>query len=115
MKNEQLVTNCLLAYQQQDQAACEKLIHPDFTFTSPQDDRIGRDAYFKRCWPFNALKPAYQFIEMVDSKDGLYLLYNCTTADKKQFRNMEYFTFKAGQILSVEVFFGNPKFKETRI
>jgi len=110
MKNEKLVKDCLLAYQQHDRAACEKLLHPGFTFISPQDDRIDRDAYFKRCWPFSDLKPSYQLIEMVNSAHGLYLLYHCTTADQKQFRNVEYFTFKDGQIFSVEVFFGNPKF-----
>ena len=113
MKNEdqvQLVEDCLLAYQEQDKAAAEKLIHPDFTFISPQDDRIDRAAYFKRCWPFSELKPTYQFIETTESKNGLLLLYNCITKDGKQFRNVELFTFKDGQILSVEVFFGNPKF-----
>lgn len=39
------------AYEDSDRSAIEPVLHPDFTFTSPQDDRIDRDTYFQRCWP----------------------------------------------------------------
>jgi hypothetical protein len=39
------------AYVSKDRAAIEKLIAPDFHFTSPLDNRINRGTYFARCWP----------------------------------------------------------------
>ena len=39
------------AYVAKDRAAIEKLIAPDFHFTSPLDNRIDRATYFARCWP----------------------------------------------------------------
>ena len=39
------------AYVAKDRAAIERLITPDFHFTSPLDNRIDRATYFARCWP----------------------------------------------------------------
>jgi hypothetical protein len=39
------------AYERDDRSAIEPLLHPELTFTSPQDARIDRAAYFDRCWP----------------------------------------------------------------
>ena len=42
---------CFTAYETKDRPALEALLAADFTFTSPLDDCIDRDAYFERCWP----------------------------------------------------------------
>src|SRR6185295_14695159 len=39
------------AYVTKDRAAIEALIADDFHFTSPLDNRLDRETYFRRCWP----------------------------------------------------------------
>ena len=39
------------AYEDDDRQAMEAMLAPDFTFTSPYDDAISREAFFARCWP----------------------------------------------------------------
>ena len=46
-----LIRRYYQAYENDDRPAIEQLLHPDFTFTSPDDDRIDRVTYFEQCWP----------------------------------------------------------------
>ena len=45
------------AYERHDRAFIENNLAPGFTFTSPFDDHIGREEYFRRCWPTTAPPP----------------------------------------------------------
>jgi hypothetical protein len=47
------------AYESKDRAALEQLLGDDFTFSSPHDDRIGKPAYFAKCWPFSESVQAF--------------------------------------------------------
>ena len=44
-----LIRHYYQAYDNDDRLAIEPLLHPGFTLTSPDDDRIDRAAYFNRC------------------------------------------------------------------
>jgi ketosteroid isomerase-like protein len=46
-----LVRKSFEAYRTKDRALIEELLADDFTFSSPDDDRIDRVEYFARCWP----------------------------------------------------------------
>jgi hypothetical protein len=46
-----LIESYYQAYGNSDQQAIEAVLHDDFTFTSPQDDRIGRAAYLSVAGP----------------------------------------------------------------
>jgi len=48
-----LVRAYFRAYETGDRRLIEDTMAADFTFTSPFDDAIGREAYFRRCWPNN--------------------------------------------------------------
>ncbi|HEV7691102.1 MAG TPA: hypothetical protein VGO52_09780 [Hyphomonadaceae bacterium] len=45
------------AYETDDRETLERLIASDFSFTSPYDDGIDREAYFQRCWPNHETSP----------------------------------------------------------
>ena len=47
----QLARDVYEAYVTGDRDVVERLIGDDFTFYSPPDPGIDRDAYFERCWP----------------------------------------------------------------
>jgi ketosteroid isomerase-like protein len=78
----------------------------DFTFSSPQDDRIDRDTYFQRCWPepppFTAMEIEYLGL----SGDEAVVRYRAVKRDGGAFRNIETLRFEGDKLASVEVYFG---------
>jgi ketosteroid isomerase-like protein len=104
--NEAIVRAQFEAYRDRRRADSEALLAPDFTFTSPYDDAIDRDAFFRRCWP-----PGDQFAEFTIERvtgdaDGAFVTYLVTTKAGAQFRNTEYLAVSDGQIHSADVYFG---------
>lgn len=48
-----LVKKIFLAYETKNREQAENLLTSNFTFTSPLDDHIDRETYFKKCWAFS--------------------------------------------------------------
>jgi len=95
-----------LAFLLGDRPKAEELLSPDFTFTSPYDDRIDRDAYFAHCWP-NSTRIRWHEIEQIfEQGDDVAVVYRCVVGGGKQFRNVERLRFERDRIKSVDVFFG---------
>ena len=84
----------------------EALLAADFTFTSPYDDAITRDAFFERCWPNGDRFEDLRIERVATDANGAYITYLVTTDTGEQFRNTEYLTISNGQIRAVEVYFG---------
>jgi ketosteroid isomerase-like protein len=84
----------------------EALLAPDFTFTSPYDDAIDRNAYFARCWPNGDRFQSFEIERVAADADGAFVTYHCTTNEGASFRNSEYLTVKDGRVTSVNVYFG---------
>ena len=95
-----------LAYVNKDCPAIEALIAPDFHFTSPLDNRIDREAYFRRCWPNSNSIENFDFIHVVPHGDKVFVTYEGRNTDGKKFRNTEILTIRNGQLTEVEVYFG---------
>jgi len=94
------------AYVAKDRAAIERLITPDFHFTSPLDNRIDRATYFARCWPNSETIKDFDFINLVADGDRVFATYEGRHADARSFRNTEIVTVRQNQIVEVEVYFG---------
>ena len=94
------------AYVAKDRAAIERLIAPDFYFTSPLDNRIDRATYFARCWPNSETIKDFDFINLVADGDRVFVTYEGRHADGRSFRNNEIVTVRQNQIVEVEVYFG---------
>jgi ketosteroid isomerase-like protein len=84
----------------------EQLLSDDFTFTSPYDDGINRDAFFTRCWPNGDRFVEFQIERAAATPDGVFVTYSCTTDENKSFHNTEFLTVQDGKITSTEVYFG---------
>jgi ketosteroid isomerase-like protein len=102
----ELVRRSFAAYMTASRTDIEAILHPDFTFTSPYDDHIGRDDYFARCWPNAGSFERLQIQQLNAADDGCFVLYEGRSKRGGSFRNTEYFRFEDGLIHSVEVFFG---------
>ncbi|GAA1942815.1 nuclear transport factor 2 family protein [Kitasatospora viridis] len=94
-------------YRSQDLAAALPLYAEDFTFTSPQDDRIDKAAFFERCFP-TADRFTRQRLLHVTPADGelVFAYYEYELAGGDRYRNVEAITVRGGLIREVRVFFG---------
>jgi len=108
------------AFERHDRAFMEEHLRADFTFTSPFDDHIDRDAWWKRCWPKEPLHQKFDFVTVMQDGDKVFVAYDATmhfpntTHPDARFRNAELMTFQDGKLRSVEVFFGDPPAGLTR-
>jgi ketosteroid isomerase-like protein len=94
------------AYETNDRDTLERLIAPDFVFTSPYDDGIDREAYFTRCWPNHETTAKMKVERIFIEGSSAYVTYLSKSTTGRSFRNTEYLTFRGGKIASVEVYFG---------
>jgi hypothetical protein len=94
------------AYVAKDRVAIEKLIAPDFHFTSPLDSRIDRATYFARCWPNSERIKGFDFIDLVPDRDRVFVIYEGRSENERGFRNTEVVTVRKNQIVDVQVYFG---------
>ena len=94
------------AYEAGDRDAVEKVIAEDFSFTSPYDDALDREEYFRRCWPNNETTRAMKVERIFVEGDAAYVTYLGQNTSGQSFRNTEYFVFRGGKIASVEVYCG---------
>ena len=102
------------AYERHDPVMVAAELADDFTFTSPFDDHIGREDYFRRCWPTEPLHQSFTFVALAEDGDRVRAVYDCVMRRPNAvhpdmcFRNAEMHNFENGKLKSVEVFFGDP-------
>ena len=102
------------AYETHDRNFVANNLAPDFTFTSPFDDHIGREEYFRRCWPVKNIHHRFNFVTVMQDGNRVFVAYDAELREPNavhpaaRFRNAELMTFENGKLKSVEVFFGDP-------
>ena len=96
------------AYVTKDLAALEAIIADDFHFTSPLDNRLDRDTYFRRCWPNSEIIERFEFVYLVTGGDRVFVTYEGRNTNGSRFRNTEILTIRDRHIVDVEVYFGWP-------
>jgi ketosteroid isomerase-like protein len=114
MSNSDLIRKYFSAYENKDRKAVESLLSDDFVFTSPYDNRIDRETYFKRCWPYSEQSPTYEIEKVLEGDNEAFILYDCKTKTGGRSRNTEFFTIEGNKIREVEVYFGSVPTKNQR-
>lgn len=94
------------AYENSDRAEIEHLVAQDFHFTSPQDNRLDRAAYFEGCWLNHEHIDHFDLVHMAESGNDVFITYEGTSKSGRQFRNTEILRIEGNQVTSVEVYFG---------
>ncbi len=105
-KRKDVVRGVFEAYRTKDRASIEALLADEFTFTSPYDDAINRDDYFRLCWANASRIEEHVLEKVVDDGDEVMVRYLCRTIGGKEFRNVETFEFSGGKVSAVNVYFG---------
>lgn len=101
-----LVRRYFAAYETKDRQAVDNLLSPDFTFTSPLDDRIGRTAYFKTCWPNSAKIRTIAIERLFEQGSEAVVRYRSELFSGAQFCNAEVVRAEGDKIVEVDVYFG---------
>jgi len=102
------------AYEHHDPDAVARELAEGFTFTSPFDDVIDREHYFRRCWPKEALHQKFDFLAVAQDGERVMVAYRCTMRRPNAvhpdmtFCNSEMLSFENGKLKAVTVFFGDP-------
>jgi ketosteroid isomerase-like protein len=73
----ELVRKCFSAWETKDREALEELLAEDFTFTSPNDDHISKDEYWKKCWPGSEKIRAIRIDKLFEQGDEAFVRYEC--------------------------------------
>ena len=107
MKSTDLIRKYFAVFQARDRDTAEAMLSEDFTFSSPLDDKIDKEAYFKRCWPNGERLSALQLEKVFGEGDEVFVTYSGAQSDGTRFRNTEFFRTEAGRIAQVEVYFGS--------
>ena len=107
MASTEVVRHMFEAYLAGDDATARALLADDFTFTSPQDDHIDRDAFMADCFP-TAERVAWQELLHVvsDGGDGVFVMYEYGLKEGGRHRNTEHIVVRGGQLAETTVFFG---------
>ncbi|GHC59882.1 nuclear transport factor 2 family protein [Streptomyces cinnamoneus] len=94
-------------YRAQDHDAAVVLYADDFSFTSPQDDHIGKAAFFERCFPTaNRFKEQRLLHVTPVDQELVFVCYEYELLSGERHRNVEMITVRDGLIREVQVFFG---------
>ncbi|WP_433454077.1 nuclear transport factor 2 family protein [Streptomyces sp. CA-142005] len=94
-------------YRSQDREAALPLYADDFTFTSPRDDRIGKAAFFERCFPTADRFTEQRILHLVAADaEVVFVQYEYELTSGERYRNMEAITVRDGLVREVQVFFG---------
>jgi ketosteroid isomerase-like protein len=105
ISDRDVVRSTLQAYADKDREAIERLIAEDFHFSSPLDNRIDRDTYFRLCWPNSQHMEDFEIGRMASDGDAVFVTYIGTVSGRR-FRNTEVHTLRDGKVVEVEVYFG---------
>lgn len=84
----------------------EALLAEEFTFTSPRDNALDRDEWFRVCWPHTDSFADFDILLMAAEGPRVFVTYETVLRGGARVRNAEVFTVTAGRIEAVEVFFG---------
>jgi len=104
--NASVAERLFRAFIERREREARDLLDDGFTFTSPYDDAIDRDAYFERCWPNGDRFRDFVIERTGEATDGAYVTYRVTTLDGTTFRNTEFLSIRDGKVIGVHVFFG---------
>lgn len=94
------------AYARQDRAMIEAVLAEDFHFTSPLDNRLDRKTYFERCWPNSETAAGFDYVNLAQDGERVFVTYEGVQKGGKRFRNTEIITFRDDKAVEIEVYFG---------
>ncbi|HEY3811711.1 MAG TPA: nuclear transport factor 2 family protein [Caulobacteraceae bacterium] len=105
--NEALVRRYYKSWEVRDWAPFDAMLTKDFTFSSPNDDRIDLATFKQKCWDSQVDFIKGFDLEVVMAKgDQVVVEYLCHTKNGKGLRNVEIHRVNDGKIEQIDCYFG---------
>jgi len=104
--NASTVREVFEAFRDRRKQDMDDILAPNFTFTSPYDNAIDRNEFFRRCWPNGDNLEEFRIERITPDIDGAFITYLFLAKDGRSFRNTEYLRVLDGLVMSVHVYFG---------
>ena len=106
-KKEETVRKYYTGWETKDWHPFDILLADDFTFTSPLDDHISKNAFKARCWDTQiAFIERFDLKQVIGTGNDAFVMYLCHTTNGKTFRNVEYLRLRGEQLQAIECYFG---------
>jgi ketosteroid isomerase-like protein len=107
--DQETIRKWYAAWEKTDWSPVEALMTDDFTFSSAAgDDHISKSTYKAQCWESQKGRiERFELEQVIGNGDAAFVRYLCHTKNGKSFRNVEYFKFRDGKIVSIECYFGD--------
>ena len=87
--------------------ASDILLADNFTFTSPLDDHISKNAFKAKCWDTQiAFVERFDLKHVIGTGNEAFVMYVGHTTNGKMFRNVEYLRLRGEQVQAIECYFG---------
>ena len=107
MANTDTVKHMFDAYLAGDAGSAVRLLADDYSFTSPQDDHIDKQAFMERCFPTAERVTSQEILELAPAgDDGVFIMYEYQLKTGERHRNAEFTLVRNGQLAETHVFFG---------
>lgn len=106
MRHETTIRTYFSAWEQKDWEMIESLLADGFTFTSPDDDQIDKDAYKKKCWPLAQIIDRYELLTIISAGSEAFVRYLADFHNGASFRVTESMQFQDGKIKEIEGYWG---------
>jgi hypothetical protein len=85
------------------------MLHDEFRFTSPLDDRINKAAYMEKCWPNSEQIEAYHFTTLLAAEGNkVFARYTVDWKSDPSFTLpcIEYIELEGAKIKKIDCYFG---------
>jgi hypothetical protein len=106
-QSEQIVRQYYAAWETKDWHLIDIVLTQDFTFSSPLDDHLSKDAFKAGCWDTQIpYIDRFDLKQVIRTENDAFVLYVCRTTNGKTFQNVEYFQFRNDKVKAVECYFG---------
>jgi ketosteroid isomerase-like protein len=103
----EVIKDYFAGWERKDWDQVARQLAEGFTFTSPApDDHLSIDQFKAKCWNQADHIQRFEFPRICGNDEAAFAIVQVITRDGEVIRNTEYFTFRAGKIASIEVFFG---------
>jgi ketosteroid isomerase-like protein len=83
------VQQCFAAYRAKDRSRLEAMRAPDFTLSSPYDERLIRLQYLERCWPDSERVEARQVENVVERGDEALVQFRTRRVQSDKVKGIE--------------------------
>lgn len=101
-----LIRRYFSAYEAHDRETVERLMSPDFSFSSSLKNRLDREAYFRECWPISA-NVRIHIQRIIEKGREAFVSYECERPDGSRFQNTAFFILREDSIRHIHIYGGS--------